>query len=165
MDFILLFTLGTIQFPKIVHLPDKLNKVYDSETFRNLNKVANLISRIFYWGILTSWSGQNKNLKLQFHKKKFCDIPLVRLARQTFVVQFSPDQTMRTFNFKENSNRKSNSSISLITTFQCSAIGELKKNQSRKWDVILREMGKNMSLNLWLSVLTRNLGQRSRDKK
>ena len=35
--------IGTIQFPKIVHLPDKLNKVYDSETFRNLNKVANLI--------------------------------------------------------------------------------------------------------------------------
>ena len=58
--------------------------------------------------------------------------PLVRLAGQTFVVQFSPDQTMRTFNFKENSNRKSNSSISLITTFQCSAVGELKKESEQK---------------------------------
>ena len=66
--------IRTIQFPKIVHLPDKLNKVYDSETFRNLNKVANLIWKIFYWGILTSWPGWNKNLKLQFHKNKFCDI-------------------------------------------------------------------------------------------
>ena len=52
--------------------------------------------------------------------------------RQTFVVQFSPDQTMRTLNFKENSNRKSNSSISLITTFQCSAVGERKKESEQK---------------------------------
>ena len=58
--------------------------------------------------------------------------PLARLAGQTFVVQFSPDQTMRTLNFKENSNRKSNSSISLIPTFQCSTIGDRKKRESEQ---------------------------------
>ena len=101
--------------------------------------------------------------KYKNFKNYFCDnFPDVSsLTRQTFVVQFRPRSNNESLNFKEKF--KSKFKIKQFNFFSISVVFPPARHRviwsNKLWSF---SEEKNMSLNLWLSVLTRNVGHRSR---